>query len=180
MFSAMYVTNVVPNVIPWMRHFHRTRHEVVEPTFPIISEGVVRVWLPSVAGAPTSRRPVRVLIADDDAETRGMLRELLEGEGVVVVADAADGSEAVRLTVEHSPDVVLIDVRMPEMDGIEAARIITASQSSTRVVVLSSYEDRVLKQAAAQAGASAYVVKGASTEPILEAVLEDPSTDADE
>jgi CheY-like chemotaxis protein len=158
----------------------RTRDEVVELSLRSFSEGVVGAWLPRVTGAPTSGRPVRVLIADDDAETRGMLRELLEGEGVVVVADAADGSEAVRLTVEHSPDVVLIDVRMPEMDGIEATRIITASESSTRVVVLSSFEDRVLKQAAAQAGASAYVVKGASTEPILEAVLEDPPADADE
>jgi DNA-binding NarL/FixJ family response regulator len=109
-----------------------------------------------------------------------MLRELLEGEGVVVVADAADGSEAVRLASEHSPDVVLMDIRMPEMDGIEAARIITASQSSTRVVVLSTFEDRVLRQAAAQAGASAYVVKGGSAEPILKAILpEDPSTGPD-
>jgi DNA-binding NarL/FixJ family response regulator len=114
---------------------------------------------------------LRVLLVEDDAETRGMLRELLEGEDIAIVGEAGNGSEAVRLAQEHAPDVVLMDVRMPVMDGIEATRIIASSHLSTRVVILSSFDDRVLRQAAADAGAYAYVVKGSSAEPILEAVL---------
>lgn len=109
---------------------------------------------------------------EDDAETRGMLRELLEGEAIVVVGEAGNGSEAILLAEVHDPDVLLMDLRMPVMDGIEATRIIASSHLSTRVVILSSFEDRDLRQAAADAGASAYVVKGSSSQPILEAVLE--------
>ncbi len=100
-----------------------------------------------------------------------MLRKLLEAVDIAVVGEAGDGSEAVRLTRKHEPDVLLMDLRMPVMDGIEATRIITASHLSTRVLVLSSLDDQVLRQAAADAGADAYVVKAGSAEPILEAVL---------
>jgi DNA-binding NarL/FixJ family response regulator len=75
------------------------------------------------------------------------------------------------LAEEHEPDVLVMDLRMPVMDGIEATRIIASSHPSTRVVILSSFEDLDLRQAAADAGASAYVVKGSSSEPILEAVI---------
>jgi two-component system, response regulator PdtaR len=124
-----------------------------------------------LTAAPRSGRHLRVLLVEDDAETRGMLRELLEGESIVVVGEAGDGSEAILLAEEHEPDVLVMDLRIPVMDGIEATRIIASSHPSTRVVILSSFEDRDLRQAAADAGASAYVVKGSSSEPILEAVI---------
>lgn len=124
-----------------------------------------------MTSASTPSRPLTVLLVDDNAETRGVLRKLLEAVDIAVVGEAGDGSEAVRLTRKHEPDVLLMDLRMPVMDGIEATRIITASHLSTRVLVLSSLDDQVLRQAAADAGADAYVVKAGSAEPILEAVL---------
>ncbi len=124
-----------------------------------------------MTSAPASGRPLTVLLVDDDAETRGVLRKLLEAVDIVVVGEAEDGSEGVRLAEKRSPDVVLMDLRMPVMDGIEATRIITTSHPSTRVVILSSFEDSVLERAAADAGAYAHVTKGGSAQPILEAVL---------
>ena len=100
---------------------------------------------------PRSGRHLRVLLVEDDVETRGMLRELLEGESIVVVGEVGDGSEAILLAEEHEPDVLVMDLRMPVMDGIEATRIIASSHPSTRVVILSSFEDRDLRQAAADA-----------------------------
>jgi NarL family two-component system response regulator LiaR len=121
--------------------------------------------------APTSGRPVTVLLVDDNAETRAVLRKLLEAVDIVVVGEAEDGSEGVRLAEEHNPDVVLMDQRMPVMDGIEATRLITTSHPLTRVVILSSLQDQVLVRAAADAGAYAHVTKGGSAQPILEAIL---------
>ena len=124
-----------------------------------------------MTAALRSGRHLRVLLVEDDAETRGMLRELLEGEAIVVVGEAGNGSEAILLAEEHEPDVLVMDLRMPVMHGIEATQIIASSHPSTRVVILSSFEDRDLRQAAADAEASAHVVKGRSSEPILEAVI---------
>jgi len=86
---------------------------------------------------------IRVLIADDHAVVRTGLAQLVGTfEGVELVGAAANGAEAVALTAERSPDVVLMDLEMPELDGIEATRLIKASSAEVAVVILTSFSDR--------------------------------------
>ncbi len=119
----------------------------------------------------TSRKRVRVLVVDDDAENRRLLRELLEGWDIDVVAEAANGAECVELVDTLDPDVVLMDVRMPIMDGIEAGRIITDS-SRTGVVLLTTHDDSFLRQRAQRAGVFAYVRKEDPVGVIRDAIFE--------
>jgi len=113
---------------------------------------------------------IRVLIADDQAMVRAGLRLILESRhDMEVVAEAADGEEAVAAAVRLSPDVVLMDVRMPRMDGIEATRQLT-SELSARVLVLTTFDvdDYVFK--ALQAGASGFLLKESSPEQLISAI----------
>ena len=103
---------------------------------------------------------VRVLIADDQALVRGGFRMILEAkEDMEVVGEAGDGAEAVELVERLQPDVVLMDVRMPDMDGIEATRRIAASGSSARIVILTTYDVDEYVFAALRAGASGFLLK---------------------
>ncbi|MDP9332283.1 MAG: response regulator transcription factor [Actinomycetota bacterium] len=112
---------------------------------------------------------IRVLIADDHAQLRAMVAELLEEAGFDVCAQAATGDAAVERAAEHRPDVALLDIRMPG-DGIAAARRIAATLPDTRILMLtvSADSDDVLD--ALQAGAQGYVLKGATPEEIVDAV----------
>ncbi|HEV8571605.1 MAG TPA: response regulator [Actinomycetota bacterium] len=101
----------------------------------------------------------RVLVAEDDLHLREAICELLKRMGFSVVG-AADGGEAVAIARDQEPDVVLMDIRMPIMDGIEASRRIRASQPLVQVVVLSAYDDPGLHQDAEAAGAYCFLVKG--------------------
>jgi AmiR/NasT family two-component response regulator len=101
---------------------------------------------------------VRVVVAEDEAIIRLDLVEMLQSEGYEVVADTGRGDEAVSLVAEHQPDLALLDVKMPGLDGIEAARVISASRQ-TAVVVLTAFSQRELVERAAGAGAMAYLVK---------------------
>lgn len=86
--------------------------------------------------------PIRVVVADDQTVVReGLVLLLGLLPGTEVVASAADGAEAVRLVAEHAPDVVLMDLRMPRTDGVEATRLITGNHPGTGVVVLTTYSD---------------------------------------
>ncbi len=86
--------------------------------------------------------PIRILLADDHAVVRDGLRALLDRQpDFVIVAEASDGRECINLAEEHSPDVVMMDVAMPKMNGIEATRRILASNPSTAVVILSMHQD---------------------------------------
>ncbi len=108
---------------------------------------------PRVSGT----RP-RLLIAEDEAIIRLDLKEMLEEEGYEVVGEAADGEAAVRLARENDPDLVIMDVKMPGMDGLTAAEKIVDEQLSA-VLILTAFSQRDLVQRAAEAGAMGYLVK---------------------
>jgi CheY-like chemotaxis protein len=118
-----------------------------------------------------SSRPVRVLLVDDDAENRRLLRLLLEDWDLDVVGEAADGMAGVELAGKLVPDVVLMDVEMPIMDGIEATKIITGALPRTRVVLLTAHHDRFLQRRAGEHGASDYLLKEGSAVLIRDAIL---------
>jgi DNA-binding NarL/FixJ family response regulator len=114
---------------------------------------------------------VRVLIADDQALVRGGFRMILEAkDDMDVVGEAGDGAEAVALVDELQPDVVLMDVRMPGMDGIEATRRIAASGSSARIVILTTYDVDEYVFAALRAGASGFLLKDVRPPELTEAI----------
>ena len=100
----------------------------------------------------------RVLVAEDEALIRLDLKEMLEEEGYVVVGEAGDGEQAVRLARELKPDLVILDVKMPVLDGISAAEQIVAARIAP-VVMLTAFSQRELVERAVDAGAMAYLVK---------------------
>ncbi|MDQ1586359.1 MAG: two-component system, response regulator PdtaR [Actinomycetota bacterium] len=116
---------------------------------------------------PASRR--RVVIAEDEALIRLDLKEMLEEEGYDVVGEAADGETAVRLADEHRPDLVVLDVKMPGLDGISAAERIVAARSAP-VVMLTAFSQAELVARARDAGAMAYVVKPFTKADLLPAI----------
>ncbi len=97
----------------------------------------------------------RVVIADDQTLVRGGFRLILNSAGIAVVAEAADGKEAVAATLSHRPDVVLMDIRMPEMDGLEATRRILAARADVRIIMLTTFDLDQYVYAALAAGARA-------------------------
>lgn len=120
--------------------------------------------LPAIdSPADNSRRNgdsrLRVLLADDDPLARRVVRDALQEAGFTVVADAADGREAVELALHYRPDLVLMDVVMPELDGITAARKIRDDAPEVKVVMLSTSADDDLGVLGIRAGASGYVTK---------------------
>lgn len=118
----------------------------------------------------TGEEPIRVLVADDQRVVRdGLVMLVGLCEGIEVVGAAPDGNEAVEMAARLRPDVVLMDLRMPEMDGVEATRRIVAD-GAARVVVLTTYADDESIFPALRAGASGYLTKDASGEQIEEAV----------
>ena len=114
---------------------------------------------------------IRVLIADDQVLVRTGFRLILSGEpGIEVVGEAGDGAEAARLAAELAPDVVLMDVRMPEVDGIEATRRIVVAETSPRVLVLTTFDLDDIVYDALRAGASGFLLKDAPEERLLTAI----------
>jgi two-component system, NarL family, response regulator DegU len=113
---------------------------------------------------------IRVLLADDHRMLREGLRRSLVDEGFEVVGEADNGKEAVELVAQLAPDVVLMDVSMPEMDGVEATRQIRSSDSPSRVLMLTMHADKDVLADAIRAGATGYLVKDCSTEEVAEAI----------
>jgi DNA-binding NarL/FixJ family response regulator len=115
--------------------------------------------------------PVRVLIVDDDDLMRAGLRAVLSSDPTIEVVDeAADGREAVRLTRRLRPDVVLMDVRMPNLDGIAATRELLAGSPQTRVLILTTFEDDDYVFGALAAGASGFLLKRTRPEQLIGAI----------
>ncbi len=115
--------------------------------------------------------PIHVVLADDHAVVRKGIRNFLEEDSdIQVVAEAADGAEAVALAAQHRPDVVVLDIQMPRMNGIEATRRIKAELPQVKVLILSAYDDDPYIFALLQAGASGYVLKTAESSELVRAV----------
>jgi DNA-binding NarL/FixJ family response regulator len=131
------------------------------------------------AGADPAAPP-RVVIADDQTLVRSGFRMILGAAGIPVVAEVADGSEAVAAVLKHRPDVVLMDIRMPEMDGLEATRRILAARvgADCRIIILTTFDLDQYVYAALSAGASGFLLKDVSPEQLVTAVRTVRSGDA--
>jgi DNA-binding NarL/FixJ family response regulator len=114
---------------------------------------------------------IRVLVADDQSMVRAGFRMLLSGqEDIEVVAEASNGLEAIEKAARFDPDVVLMDIRMPELDGLEATRRILAADGTTRVLVLTTFDLDEYVYEALRAGASGFVLKDDPPEQLLAAI----------
>jgi NarL family two-component system response regulator LiaR len=114
---------------------------------------------------------IRVVIADDHSLVRqGVARYLESSDGIGVVGEASTGTEIVRIVEEVKPDVALLDIRMPEMDGLEAARAIRESRPETGIVILTAYDDRHFVVEAVRAGARGYVLKTRDAETLVQTI----------
>jgi DNA-binding NarL/FixJ family response regulator len=114
---------------------------------------------------------IRVLLADDQALVRGGLRVILESQDdIEVVGEAGDGREALELARSLAPDVILMDVRMPEVDGIEATRRLLVNPDAPRVLVLTTFDEDAYVYDAMKAGASGFLLKAVRPEQLVEAV----------
>jgi two-component system, response regulator PdtaR len=111
----------------------------------------------------------RVVLAEDEALIRLDLAEMLNEEGYLVVAEAGDGQEAIELAREHRPDLVILDVKMPRLDGISAAEVIVGERLAP-VLILTAFSQRDLVERARDAGAMAYVVKPFSKDDLVPAI----------
>lgn len=115
---------------------------------------------------------MRIVIADDHAAVRQGVRELLEEEpGFSVISEAKDGIEAVERSTELQPDILVTDLKMPGLDGIQVTERVRKSSPKTRVIILSMYSNKSYVLRALNAGANGYVLKNSSTYGIVESVL---------
>jgi two-component system chemotaxis response regulator CheY len=119
---------------------------------------------------PVDDNDITVLVVDDNAFMRTSLREMLEGEGMVVAGEAADGNEAVRLYQELNPDVVVMDLVMPELDGMGAIRAIIEHDADARIVVCSGMGSNDSVSEAIAAGALDFLVKPFQVERVADTV----------
>lgn len=114
--------------------------------------------------------PLRVVVVDDQARFRAGLREVLTAEGIDVVGEAADGREALRVVSNTKPAVVLMDLRMPVLDGVQATRELTRSVPESKVVALTTFDDDELVFEVLREGAVGYLLKGSRAEAVIEAI----------
>ncbi len=114
---------------------------------------------------------IRVLLADDQALVRGGFRSILDGQpDIDVVGEASDGAEAIDLAHQHDPDVILMDIRMPRIDGIEATRRLTGGRVSSRILILTTFDHDEYVYAALRAGASGFLLKSAPPRELAGAI----------
>lgn len=115
--------------------------------------------------------PIKIILVDDHHIMRAGLRTLLEGQfGYEIVAEAGNGRDAVKLAGELEPDIVVIDISMPEMNGMEATRQIMEASESVKVIVLSVHSDRQFVSGMLRAGASGYLLKDCAKDELIQAI----------
>src|SRR5258708_19928249 len=112
----------------------------------------------------------RVLLADDHSLIRQGLKALLEGQGFQVVGEASDGYEVVRAAEKTHPDVAILDIRMPVLNGVDAARELRKSSPNTKVIILTQHDENQYVTEALQAGAKGYVLKSQGAEDLVHAI----------
>ena len=113
-------------------------------------------------------RPLRVLVVDDNESVRRSICQLLQSQAdIEVICQAVDGDDAVLKTREHRPDVVLMDVTMPKMNGLEAAKVLKQDFPSIPIIIVSQHESRGFKWAAIAAGVGGYVVKSDAARDLI-------------
>jgi DNA-binding NarL/FixJ family response regulator len=120
---------------------------------------------------------IKVLVADDHEVVRSGLESLLEGSDIEIVAEAENGDDAVAKTMTHQPDVLLMDISMPDVDGIAALEKIRKNSPETRVVMLSTYDNPTYVARSVALGASDYVLKGSSRDELIAAIRRAASGD---
>jgi DNA-binding NarL/FixJ family response regulator len=116
--------------------------------------------------------PIRVLLADDHSLIRQALRALLEKQGFQVVTEASDGQEALRSVEKTQPDVAILDISMPILNGVDAARELVKSSPKTRVILLTQHDEDLYVTEALRAGARGYVLKSQAAEDLVHAIQE--------
>lgn len=126
--------------------------------------------VPEEADGARTDEPLRVIVADDDPLARRVVRDALEAGGIVVIAEAANGREAVELSLYYKPDVVLMDLVMPDVDGIQATRRILAREPDVEIVILTSSDDDEVGIVGLRAGASGFLNKRAGVEALPRAL----------
>jgi NarL family two-component system response regulator LiaR len=126
--------------------------------------------LPDVPAALHDTAPPRVVVVDDDDTLRGRLRQALQEAGLVVIAEADNGRDAIDLAAHFRPDVVVMDVVMSNVDGLSATRVIAERAPNVRVLLLTGSEDVEIGMVGLRAGAAGHQIKGAPDEEIVAAV----------
>ena len=125
------------------------------------------------ADSPSSNGAIKILLVDDHAMVRSGLRALLEDESDLrVIGESGNGLDAIRMTGELQPEVLVLDIMMDDMSGIEVARQVLESRPETRIVILSMYSDNRYVLQALRAGAAAYVVKKSADSELVKAIRE--------
>ena len=137
------------------------------------SDGRLRMANSSQFISMVSAMPIEILIADDHPQFRTSLRQVIDSQvDMHVVDEAANGVEAVNLVQRHHPHIVLMDIRMPEMDGVDATHHICASSNNIRVIALSSYAENPFNEKMIEAGACLYLSKSCDREELLAGIRE--------
>lgn len=117
-----------------------------------------------------SKMTINLLIADDHEVVRAGVTAMLQGSDVQVVAEAATGNQAIELAMKHHPDVVLLDIRMPDTDGLEALERILDRSPRSKVVIFTGHENPTYVARAVALGAAGYIMKGSTREEVLSAI----------
>jgi two-component system, response regulator PdtaR len=123
-----------------------------------------------VTNATAAPAPARIVIAEDEAIVRLDLKEILVSAGYEVVGETGRGDEAVRLVAEHQPDLAVLDIKMPGMDGLRAAREITSRHRQVAVLLLTAFSQRDLIEEARDSGVAAYLIKPFQPRELLPAI----------